>query len=743
MKKYIDPLEYFKLSPVKAAKVSEVSEATALSPVPAEEKVNFHIGNPVQDKRLSSAYLRMILGIDFQNNELNEYNLDAIIEHLEWETKEKTKLEFLLDLIKKSAPYMPRGGFKKGEPSYLVKYFNEWLVKNQQEPLLYHLGETSGNREIILASGGVFEALRILFHALSKYLVNPTSRVFVFAVDLPKHLIKFPSVNFQFISNNETFLIEELRKSFEKQPTTPSFLLLGKITKEETRRALRLLSLEFPLFFIEVNNAPNHLSLAREAKMMNRVLRFMTPEIFSKSLKGLSIVFLAGNSDFIKVIENIHFQLKGTPSASEVELLSYILKENLVNNKNDIPKPNLIVETSNESFSNNIIGNILANNSFNSFEEKFKNLISHNENIVTNITERVSKIESRLSKKTDLDSAIFYFDKFLSNNANNLLDQFIENIESKDWAKDLENSFLYVFLKHHPEYRHKNCLTVSGSSRSGLGLLGFHCGIKEVVFPDLSWTYEHCFPSVSVVPLTDDFNLDINGIIERVNSKVLEDPNWIKYGAVALNNPHNATGQEFDSKVLKQLLKLLLEKNIFIIDDLSYQNVAPTGKLKQIKTIRQLTDELLAGGYITEEQSNFVITIHSLSKTDSFAGARLSVIEIRDQKLFNKLKAITLTIKPNIGAIFLAYLFYRNKTETANAYWKLRNSIFEERMNSINQAVLNLPKERNKFDITIKAPTGSMYPQMIIDKLPSGLSLDWLASGLARQGIGLIPLSTF
>ena len=36
-----------------------------------------------------------------------------------------------------------------------------------------------------------------------------------------------------------------------------------------------------------------------------------------------------------------------------------------------------------------------------------------------------------------------------------------------------------------------------------------------------------------------------------------------------------------------------------------------------------------------------------------------------------------------------------------------------------------------------------MYPLMVIHQLPFGLSLDWLASGLARQGIGMLPLSTF
>ena len=64
MIKQTDPLEYFRLVPLKAARVSEVSETTASSDVPPADRVNFHIGNPVQDKRLSSAYLRMVLGID-------------------------------------------------------------------------------------------------------------------------------------------------------------------------------------------------------------------------------------------------------------------------------------------------------------------------------------------------------------------------------------------------------------------------------------------------------------------------------------------------------------------------------------------------------------------------------------------------------------------------------------------------------------------------------------------------------
>ena len=43
----------------------------------------------------------------------------------------------------------------------------------------------------------------------------------------------------------------------------------------------------------------------------------------------LSTVFIAGNADFLNVLENVHFNMKGTPSASEVEFLIYLLEQKL------------------------------------------------------------------------------------------------------------------------------------------------------------------------------------------------------------------------------------------------------------------------------------------------------------------------------------------------------------------------------------------------------------------------------
>ncbi len=199
----------------------------------------------------------------------------------------------------------------------------------------------------------------------------------------------------------------------------------------------------------------------------------------------------------------------------------------------------------------------------------------------------------------------------------------------------------------------------------------------------------------------------------------------------------------FDQGEVSRLVEWLLARNIRVVDDLSYQNVAPVDALPDIPTVRQIAEELAAEGRITAEQAARAITVHSLSKTDCLAGARLSVIEIRERSMRERFDAVNRTIRPNTGALLLTYLFYRNSLEVAQAYWRLRNRIFLDRMNAIRSSVEQLPPQRNPYRIEIVPPSGSMYPLLMIHNLPPGLSLEWVASGLARQGIGMIPLSTF
>ena len=311
------PMALFRLKAVPAARVSEVSEATAAAPVPDEDRINFHIGNPLQDARLSSAFLRVTLGLDIHQEELNDADAGLLLDELGWEEADRPKLEFVIRTIQKSAPYMPRGGYSSKKPHALVDKFYAWL-EHQQDPLHYDRGERSGRREVILASGGIQETLRVVLFTLSGRLTHVPARILCHNYDLASFSKAIPNLLFEDLPANEQIAYDRIVEVLAEQPQSPVFLILGSVPEELMRRKLRTLSTDRPLFFIEANNAPNHLSLAREARLVQVVIRLLSPAIFSPQLHNLSTVFVAGNAEFLRAIESVHFNLKGTPSASEV-----------------------------------------------------------------------------------------------------------------------------------------------------------------------------------------------------------------------------------------------------------------------------------------------------------------------------------------------------------------------------------------------------------------------------------------
>ncbi len=739
---HTDPLAYFRLKQIRAARVSEISEATAAAPVPAEERVNFHIGNPLQDVKLSSAFLRIALGIDVHRQDLMDANPDAILEHLGWESADKPKLEFLIRTIQKSSPYMPRGGYNRKTPHPLVKSFGKWL-ESQQEPLKYDMGEQSGRREVVIASGGISETLRIILSAISEYLQIVPARILCYRLEFPELLKTIPNVIIDSLSDDERVARVEVEECLNVQPETPTFLLIGAMLSEETRRKLRLTSLERPLFFIEANNAPNQFSLAREAKLVQRVIRLLTPAIFASRLHTLSTVFIAGNADFLSVIENVHFKLKGTPSASEIEFLSFLLEQNLAELKTETPTAVFPDKSWLDEWQGGSTAEVALSQLATRVGTQLEKLVQDSSQSLTHAINFVDEKSSMVSKWIHNRWQAGFIDELADIGSRELLEQLIVNAHDPVWQKTLQRSFLSVFVKHQHQYRPDACIVASGSSRTALGMLGFHCGITDVVIPDLSWSYEQCFPNVHTVPLTEDLALDVDALIAKLEHLCHLDPHWHERGALAINNPHNATGRIFAEADVRKLIAYCLEHNIYVIDDLAYQNVAPVDAFVEIKTARQVAIDLVRDGILNEADTERLITVHSMSKTDCLAGARLSVVEIRETELRERFRLLTELVQPNLMAIFICYLFYRGPMEGARTYWRLRNKLFAERTQAMMTATENLPADRNPFGLTIIPPTGSMYPLLHVKHLPDGLSLDWLASSLARRGIGLLPLATF
>ena len=193
------------------------------------------------------------------------------------------------------------------------------------------------------------------------------------------------------------------------------------------------------------------------------------------------------------------------------------------------------------------------------------------------------------------------------------------------------------------------------------------------------------------------------------------------------------------AEAIRRLITYCLQHFIYVIDDLAYQNMAPVNDLPEIKTARQVALELVRLGVIGEEHADRVITVHSMSKTDCLAGARLAVVEIRDRLIRQRFEQLNATIRPNMVAIFISYLFYRSPIQAVRTYWRLRNAIFSERVSVLLTAVENLPPDRNPFHLAIIPPTGSMYPRLANWKITprpvfglagllAGTTRDWLAA---------------
>ncbi len=736
-----DPLDSFRLKPIRSARVSEISETTAAVDIPSQERINFHIGNPVQDKNLSSAYLRIALGIEIHREDLNESNIDAILDHFGWDPADRSELEFLIRAIQKSAPYMPRGGSSRKKPHALIKSFQEW-VEGQQEPLYYDTGEQSGNREIIIGTGGIHEMLRIILFTLSSYLEYTPALILNYHCELHPRLRNLANLQFADLNADEGTALQQIEQYANSPINKPVFLLIGSTLSEVARRKLRQMCIGKPLFFIEANNSPNHLSLAREAKLVERVIRVLTPAIFSERFNNLATVFIVGNADYLNVIENVHFNLKGTPSATEAEFLDFFLSHHLAGSQTDGSAKIRETKPPFEGLALGISAESVLPELAERAASRLEKLLDKRARVLAQTLTGLEKQTTVLSGRIQDAWKKHIVDEFADFQPDEILDLLIQNTYTTETAQSLTRSFLSAFIKHQPQYRPEACLVVSGSSRTALSILGFHCGVSEVVIPDMSWSYEQCFSHTYPVPLSASLGLDVDAIIAKVEQLCQNDSSWPQRGAVVINNPHNATGQIFDENETRRLITYCLQNNLYLIDDLAYQNVAPVQRFPDIKTVRQIASNLSREGIVTEFQANRVITVHSLSKTDSFAGARLAIVEIRDPEIHQRFEAINSLIQPNIAAILISYLFYRSSIQDTQTYWHLRNLILYSRTQALLQAVHNLPTDSNPYGLSIIPPEGSLYPLLQIDHLPAGLSLDWLASSLARRGIGMLPLAT-
>ena len=257
---------------------------------------------------------------------------------------------------------------------------------------------------------------------------------------------------------------------------------------------------------------------------MQRVIRLLTPAIFAPQWDTLSTVFIAGNADILNAIENVHFNLKGTPSASEIEFLSYLLEHHRPDPKQDEP---VIVPQVKPSFEGLAL-RVSGESALPQLAERIEHYLDHALDDHAQVLERaLSIVEQKaaiMSQRVQQRWHDGVVDEFATVDARELFEQMIANVDQPAWNRSLQRSFLGAFVRHQPQYRPEACVIASGSSRTALGIVGFHCGITDVVIPDLSWSYEQCFPNVHAVPLTPTLELDADGLIAKIEELCVSDP---------------------------------------------------------------------------------------------------------------------------------------------------------------------------------------------------------------------------
>jgi aspartate/methionine/tyrosine aminotransferase len=311
---------------------------------------------------------------------------------------------------------------------------------------------------------------------------------------------------------------------------------------------------------------------------------------------------------------------------------------------------------------------------------------------------------------------------------------FLEKKPQPDDFKILQESFLENWLQHHPQYEAQHCEVLSGSARTALALLGHELGLKRVVISDFSWNYEDCFPETVTVPVLPGLHPDVEKLIEFSLSHKLP---------LLINSPHNATGAILTEAELRHILKSLLPQKIVVIDDLSYQNLFPDGNKKAQPTLKQTAQKMLREGLLIPKDLDWLITVHSLSKTDCFAGGRLCVTELSHPQLKNAFHDAVSRIQPHTLSLLIAASFYRQSPEIIQNWYHQRNVILEKRMQALAESAAALSEKENPYQIKIVSPEGAMYPRLEIGKMPEGLEPNAIADRLAARGIGLIPYTNF
>jgi aspartate aminotransferase len=261
---------------------------------------------------------------------------------------------------------------------------------------------------------------------------------------------------------------------------------------------------------------------------------------------------------------------------------------------------------------------------------------------------------------------------------------------------DLKKAVCEKFQRENSlSYEPANIVISNGAKHSLNNALGavLNPG-DEVIIPAPCWV---SYPEM--VLLADGVPVIVNSTeeegflpsFEKIASAVTD-----KTRAIIINNPSNPTGMCFPEELLRQIAKLCLEKNIYIIADEIYESLVYDGK----KNFSIAT--------ISDEVKDITIVVNGVSKTYAMTGWRIgyTASNAKIAKVMSNVQSHA-TSNPNSIAQYAAVAALTGPKESveemAKAFEERRNYMVE-RMNSID-------------GVSCIKPEGAFYVMMNISKL--------------------------
>src|SRR6056297_508900 len=257
-----------------------------------------------------------------------------------------------------------------------------------------------------------------------------------------------------------------------------------------------------------------------------------------------------------------------------------------------------------------------------------------------------------------------------------------------------------LYKDNNLKYTYKDIIVSNGAKQSIMNALLTLCEKgDEVIIPSPYWvSYIEMVKLTGAKPVLvqleerDNFKLDIEKIKQNINEKTK---------CIMLNSPNNPTGSIYTEKQLREIGKICVDNDIYILADEIYEKLIYDG------------EKHISIGTFSEEIKNKTILINGVSKSYAMTGWRIGYAA-GPRKLVKAMSDLQghMTSGPNAPAQYASLEALANTEKSVEVMVKefdRRRKYIVDRINSIEGMTCNLPKGAFYVMPNVKSFYGKSY----------------------------------